>query len=60
MEEWSEYLDRGSRLNIIYLDFQKAFDSVPHERLLMKLANFQLLVEYSKAACLHQSSLYAS
>ena len=27
----------GSPLDIIYLDFQKAFDKVPHQRLLLKL-----------------------
>ena len=27
----------GSPVDIIYLDFQKAFDKVPHQRLLLKL-----------------------
>ena len=29
--------DVGSPVDIIYLDFQKAFDKVPHQRLLLKL-----------------------
>ena len=30
-------LDSGVSLDCIYLDFKKAFDSVPHQRLLSKL-----------------------
>ena len=36
-EDWTEMLDTGVPVNGIYLDFWKAFDSVPHERLLVKL-----------------------
>jgi len=38
MEEVTNYIDRGYPVDVIYLDFQKAFDKVPHKRLLMKLA----------------------
>ena len=37
MEEVSNYLDAGYPVDVIYLDFQKAFDKVPHGRLLTKL-----------------------
>ena len=37
LELWTEILDRGVSLDCIYLDFKKAFDSAPHERLLSKL-----------------------
>ena len=37
MEEITKWIDEGSPVNIIYLDFQKAFDKVPHQRLLFKL-----------------------
>jgi len=37
MEEVTNYLDSGYPVDVIYLDFQKAFDKVPHHRLLMKL-----------------------
>ena len=38
MEEVTNYVDSGQPVDILYLDFQKAFDKVPHSRLLMKLA----------------------
>jgi len=31
------YIDQGYPIDMIYLDFQKEFDKVPHKRLLMKL-----------------------
>jgi hypothetical protein len=37
MEHVSQKLDKGEPVDIIYLDFQKAFDKVPHKRLLAKL-----------------------
>ena len=37
LEEITKWIDIGSPVDIIYLDFQKAFDKVPHQRLLLKL-----------------------
>ena len=37
LEEITKWVDVGSPVDIIYLDFQKAFDKVPHQRLLLKL-----------------------
>ena len=34
---FTKWIDEGSPVDIIYLDFQKAFDKVPHQRLLLKL-----------------------
>ena len=36
-EEITKWIDEGSSVNSIYLDFQKGFDKVPHQRLLLKL-----------------------
>ena len=33
---WSEILDPGGNLDVIYCDFMKAFDKVPHKRLIYK------------------------
>jgi len=30
-------LESGGRIDVIYTDFEKAFDKVPHRRLLSKL-----------------------
>ena len=37
MEEITKWINEGSPVDIIYLDFQKAFDKVPHQILLLKL-----------------------
>ena len=37
LEDVTKWLDDGSPVDIIYLDFKKAFDKVPHQRLLLKL-----------------------
>ena len=37
LEEWTKALDEGEEIDLIYTDFQKAFDSVQHQRLLSKL-----------------------
>jgi ribonuclease P/MRP protein subunit RPP40 len=37
LEEVSEYIDSGYLVDVLYLDFQKAFDKVPHHRLISKV-----------------------
>ena len=36
-EEITKWVDEGSPVDIIYLDFLKAFDKVPHQRLILNL-----------------------
>ncbi len=36
-------MESGDAVDIIYLDFRKAFDSVPHGRLLIKLQKFRIV-----------------
>ena len=42
LEEWTTWLDQGEKVDVVYLDFQKAFDSVPHQRLLSKLDAYKI------------------
>ena len=37
LEEITKWVDDGSPVDVVYLDFQKAFDKIPHQRLLLKL-----------------------
>ena len=37
LEEIIKWIDEGSPVDITYLDFPKAYDKVPHQRLLVKL-----------------------
>jgi uncharacterized protein (DUF4415 family) len=37
IEEWTKLLDEGHPIDAVYLDFAKAFDTVPHVRLIKKL-----------------------
>ena len=40
LEDITDMRDRGETIDIIYLDFCKAFDKVPHKRLMKKLYNY--------------------
>ena len=47
-EEWTKALDEGYGIDVIYLDYRKAFDSVPHKRLIEKLKGFGLHSKLTK------------
>ena len=37
LEPWTKLQDSGAPIDVIYLDFKKAFDTIPYQRLLRKL-----------------------
>ena len=40
IKEWLKNVDKGLPTDVAYMDFKKAFDAVPHERLLYKLKQY--------------------
>jgi hypothetical protein len=42
MDEWTKILDKGGKIDSIYMDFMKAFDKVPHRRLLHKMHRYKI------------------
>jgi len=34
MDEWTECLESGGQINVIYADFEKTFDKVSHKLLI--------------------------
>jgi len=41
-DNWTEALEEGGQIDVIYTDFEKAFDKVPHKRLLLKLKHYNV------------------
>jgi hypothetical protein len=51
LDKWTEFLEGGGQIDTIYTDFEKAFDKVPHKRLIKKLYAFgidQKLINWTK------------
>jgi len=42
MDDWTFNLDHGFQIHVIYTDFEKAFDKVPHQVLVSKLKAYNL------------------
>jgi len=51
LDKWTGILDRGGDVDVVYLELAKALDSVPHNRLLLKLESYDVkgtLLEWMK------------
>ena len=44
-EDWTSSIDLGKSIDVIFLDFKKAFDIVPHQRLLKELKGYGIKTE---------------
>ena len=42
MDIWTESLESGGQIDVIYTDLEKAFDKVPHKRLISKLYSYKI------------------
>jgi len=40
MDKWTEYVEHGGQIDVMYGDFEKAFDKVPHKRSISKLRSY--------------------
>jgi len=42
LDEWTEILENGGIIDTVYFDFQKAFDTVPHGRLIELMQHYHM------------------
>lgn len=48
MDKWTETIDDGYAIDVIYCDFMKAFDRVAHKRLMSKIKSYGIGKEYQE------------
>jgi len=48
---WTELLEEGGQIDVIYTDLEKAFDKVPHYRLLQKLKYYKVNLDIIDRIC---------
>ena len=44
MDQWTEYLESGGQVDVMYSDFEKAFDKIPTNDLFLNLFPMALTV----------------
>jgi ribonucleases P/MRP protein subunit RPP40 len=52
LHDWTEMLEHGGQIDVIYTDFEKAFDRVPNNRLISKLYSYNInedIIKWIKA-----------
>ena len=42
LDKWTEHLEGGGQIDVIYTDLEKAFDKVSHSHLINKLKHFKI------------------
>jgi len=42
LDDWTELLESGGKIDVIYTDLEKAFDKVPYRRLISKLHSYHV------------------
>ena len=58
VDDWAETLKRCLSIHYVFIDFAKAFDSAPHERLLIKLQSIGIQGALLQWLCVFFTSLH--
>lgn len=54
LECWTRMLHEGNEIDVLYLDYQKRFDSVTHRRLIERLKDYGLM-----GGCWNESRVFS-